>query len=219
MTNEMKGGFAWGYKKEHLQSIENDMKLFTILCLFSQENLERKNKLENELKVFIGSQKIEQKVIKCYTLEDSIRQIQQLRDQKIILIIASNEPIREEFSSYPNVQYITSFHSNIENINNIRQLSENKSWLSYLTHEIMNKSIEDLDCQTKKIAIEQLMIEILLRLPCRGTIKEREDFITFSRFIYGNDTEHWIQIREYEEDHSTKVRYSGIPVEILFIVF
>jgi hypothetical protein len=203
----MNSGFAWGYKKEHLEMIENYMKLFTIICLFNQtseDNLERKNKLENGFKIFIGSQRIEQKVIKCYTLEDCIRQIQQLRDQKIILIIASNEPLREEFSSYQNVQYITSFASNIENINNIRQLSENKSWLSYLPYEIINKSIEDLDCQTKTNAIEQLMIEILLRLPRRETEKEREDFIIFSRSVYSNDTKRMTEIGEYKKDHLTK---------------
>jgi len=146
MTDEMKGGFAWGYRKEHLEPIENYMKLFTIICLFNQtseKNLERKNKLENEFKIFIGSQKIEQKIIKCYNLEDCIRQIQQLRDQKIILIRASNNSLRGEFNSYPNIQYTTSFESNIEN----------KSWLSYLPSEIMNKSIQDLDYETKKLLL------------------------------------------------------------------
>jgi hypothetical protein len=207
----MKSGFATDLNEQQLRVAEKYLTNFIIVWFTDQvtkENPLQESRNNDKLEIFVGLQKIAQNIYPVHHLKQCLEILRDKSHQSVFLIIDINGVINEEainkLRSFINVEYI--YHFGYENpwkkmrgdaFNDLGQLSQNKSCLHILPLNLINAHIRNLDAETQRFIIRQLLIELMQRRSY--TAETMKDFITFSRHTYRNDNVRLRQIDKYEQ--------------------
>ncbi|CAF3355631.1 unnamed protein product [Rotaria sp. Silwood2] len=177
------------------------------------ENLLQKIRKHEKFKLFAGLQNIAQSIRRVYSLEECVKLLRKLSNQSVFLVISSDAPLNEESHSklccFLNVEYIYYFGSDQpwkKTIGDVSDglicFSQEESGLNILPSNVESTKIKNLDAETQRFAIRQLLIELLHRYPC--TSEAIQDFLAFCRSTCKDDPVRLNQIRKFENDYRSE---------------
>jgi hypothetical protein len=207
----MKSGFVTDFNEKRLELAEKYLEKFIIVWLtdqVSKGNSSNESENNDKLQIFVGLQKVAQNIYLVHDLKTCLELLHNNSHQSTFLIIDIHDSISEEdnikLCSFINVEYI--YHFGCTNpwkktrgdvFNDLGQLSQNKSCLHILPLNLISIHIKDLDAETRRFIIRQLLIEILQRQS--QTNEAMNDFLMFCRHTYRDDNVRLRQIDEYQD--------------------
>ena len=168
--------------------------------------------------LFLGLQKIPQRIHRTPTLSGCIKLLQRHANNEVFLIVTANMPLDEaalsQLHSFVNVKYIYHFGSVPPWKKIIGSIEQGQyqfclpnSCLNILPDDVLTKALDEVDAETQAFIIHQLLLELLVRHEPDG--KAREDFLSFCKEVYHNDQVRLDQIRFYKKQAITipSIRY------------
>ncbi|CAF1579534.1 unnamed protein product, partial [Didymodactylos carnosus] len=198
--------------RSKLIDAEKHIKTFLIVWLIDEVYSQR-NESDNNFEVFIGLQNIKQRVYKYHSVEKCIGKLQKKSNQSVFLIISHNISLDDEDNSIlyglPQVDFIYQFGSEMpwkkirgEVVDNDSQQSpeEEATSISELPFSEITASTDDQDIKMQIFVMEQLLVELLLRVASGN--EGKKDFIHFCLDKYQFNNSYINEIREFEKDYS-----------------
>lgn len=209
MSDRLTAGFDFDVTRQQLQQIEIHGTNFDIILLADEISQRETNtqsmNITDELQVRLGLQNISQPIFRYDNVQQCIAQLRVATNRRIILFISRNDPLDGRdllaIRNLRQVEYMYEFGSESpckkfkrKILNNVDQSSQVESDFHIIPSNMDTTLIQDLDDETKKQFIKQLLLEVLQKLPY--TTREINVFRRFFLSNYDRRTNYFQTVRQ-----------------------